>query len=257
MKISDLKQEAKVNLQGKWGKAILIAIVYYLINFVLGMIGQSITNNVLEIIYSVLLIIINVPFAYGYIASLVKLSRNENVSPLDFITIGLQSFKNSWMVIFRTVLKMLLPIFLVIVSYMILFLSAILTFKSNSSSFLLIIAFILLFGSYIYAFIKGLSYTLTSYVLYDNQDLSGKEIVEKSSELMKNNKWNYIKLSLSFLLYYIVIMIVYAILYQVANSIIAVVFALIAIIGVSIYLLPYLNFALIAFYEKTQEKDEE
>lgn len=257
MKISDLKQEAKVNLQGKWGKAILVAIVYYLINFLLSMIGKSITNNALKLIYYVLLIIINVPFAYGYIASLVKLSRNESVSPLDFITIGLQSFKNSWIVIFRTVLKMLLPIGLVVASYIILILSVILTFRSNSSSFLIIIAFILLFGSYIYAFIKGLSYTLTSYVLYDNQDLSGKEIVEKSSELMKNNKWNYIKLSLSFLLYYIVIMIVYAILYQITTYTIAEVFASIAFIGVSIYLLPYLNFALIAFYEKTQEKDEE
>ena len=67
------------------------------------------------------------------------------------------------------------------------------------SGVLLMVGSIGYFVALIYMAVKSLYYSLEMYILKDNEELSGKEIVEKSAELMKGNRWNYVWLSLTFI----------------------------------------------------------
>ncbi|MCI8482440.1 MAG: DUF975 family protein [Clostridia bacterium] len=53
-------------------------------------------------------------------------------------------------------------------------------------------------ASIIYAIVKGYLYALSYYVLYDNPDKSGKEIVEMSESMMRGNRWSFFWLGLTF-----------------------------------------------------------
>lgn len=74
----------------------------------------------------------------------------------------------------------------------------------SSSSFidspLFTILFIVLYiATYIYTFSRSLLYVLAHNICYDNPELSSKECVLRSAELMKGNRGNYFMLFLSFI----------------------------------------------------------
>lgn len=244
MTISELKKEARVKLEGKWIKAILITIVYLIIIGVLEMISALINNNALKIIYSIAIMVINLPFSYGLVASMIKLSRNEEVGVLDFITLGLQSLQKVWSVFFNTFIRILLSVILFFVAICLFAISLAQSMVGGEATPLLLVSIVLFIAATIYYIVKLLSYQLTSYILYDNQDATGKEIVLKSAELMKGNKWKYIGLGLSFIGWYLLIYVFYFICAYV-NQILAGI-----LIFVGVFLLsPYISISTINFYE--------
>lgn len=262
MTISELKKEAKVKLAGKWGKAILLTVIYTIIVGILEMIGTAINNNTLSAIYRLVIAIINVPFSYGFIASMIKLSRGEDVGITDFITLGLQSFGKVWAVVGRTIQKLILPIILIIISIVILIIGVVQNFAqsinyystaastSSSYGFLSLVGIILFIAAWIYYIVKALSYQLTSYILYDNQNATGKEIVEKSADLMTGNKWKYIGIAFSFIGWYLLIVLITFVSAAVfSNSVISSLVTMIALLVIAFYLSPYIAFTTINFYE--------
>lgn len=244
MTISELKKEAKVKLTGKWVKAILITTVFLIIMGIIEVVNTLIDNNALKFIYSLVTMIINLPFSYGLTASLIKLSRDEEVGVLDFITLGLQTFKKIWNVFFSTLLRVLLPVILFFASICFFAVTIAQSIISGESSPLLILSIVLFIAAIIYYIVKLLSYQLTSYILYDNPDASGKEIVLKSAELMKGNKWKYIGLGLSFIGWYLLIYIAFGILMNI-NAILG---SIVVFVG-AILLSPYISISTINFYE--------
>lgn len=254
MDISDLKKEAQMKLQGKWGKVILISVIYSLFSLLLSAIRNFIDNDILSTIYSLILIVIDVPFTYGFAASLLKLYRGEDVKPLDFITIGLQAFKKSWSVTLHTFLKLIVPIILIVVATVITAISLLSTVVSSSASSqfgLAIICVILVIVLYIYLFIKSLLYALTSFIIYDEENLSGKEIVEKSAKLMIGNRKKYVGLYCSFILYYLAMGIIVSVL-SALGTVVAGIFAFI----IYVFLEIYISFTVLAFYNDLIDKKE-
>ena len=116
MVISELKKDAKIKLSGVYFKVILINLVYLIIVGVLEAFGNIINNDIISLIYQTIILIISLPFSYGLLSSMLKLSRNENVSITDFITIGLNNMKMVWKVFGRTILKVILPIILFVIT---------------------------------------------------------------------------------------------------------------------------------------------
>ena len=47
--------------------------------------------------------------------------------------------------------------------------------------------------------LKSLSYAMVPHILVDHPDMGGREILERSKNLMKGNKWRYVELALSFI----------------------------------------------------------
>ena len=110
--------------------------------------------------------------------------------------------------------------------------------KKNNNGFPLVIfilAIILYIASVFYMTVKSLSLSLSSFIAYDNDDMSGKESCELSQKLMKGNKGNLFVLSLSFI-----------------GWAILTVFTL--CIG-TFWLIAYTNVSVICFYETLTNKD--
>lgn len=250
MTISELKLDAKSKLKGKIGKLICILLVYSLFFLVLGFIGSFLGDNLISKIFALVVDIITIPLSFGFLASIIRVYRGEDVKVFDFATTGFENFYNAWKVVGRTFLKMILPVILMVVTTVILVFAVVANLSSKvvldssstaSSGFgaFQLIAIILFVASFVYYIIKALSYTLSQYVLFDNLELTGKEIVEKSEELMKGNKGKYVKLVLSFIGWYLLIALL----------------AIVPIIGVILVLVGYLllslyvSFTTISFYE--------
>lgn len=203
---SDIRKEARVSLKGKWGKGALITLVYGLITYAMQLIA-----SLIPIIGLIALIVIEVPIAYGIIVSFMKLKRGEEVSVVDFLTDGFKSFGRAWGVTGNILLKLIVPIIIAIVLIVLAMVGMSmttinsLTLSSSSSAVSAIGTVLVIVGiiGYIVAIIdiviKSLYYVLSMFVLRDHEELTGKEIVEKSEELMKGNRWSYVWLFLTFI----------------------------------------------------------
>ena len=203
MTSSDLRKNAREALNGKWGKAALLTLVYAVITFVI-----SFVLNLIPFIGSIASFVISVPLSYGILVSFIKLKRNEEINYTDFLTIGFSSFGKIWAVFGNMVLKLIIPVVLVVVFIMLMTFSGIgagvgIAFKSASATTgfagLAIIGAIGYIASLIYLVVKSYYYCLSYYILYDNQDKTGKEIVEQSEKLMKGNRWKFFWLGLTFI----------------------------------------------------------
>ena len=77
MNSSDFRTEARSKLAGKWGKAVLITLVYVLITWLIGFIIGKFPENIQGIL-TIIFDIIEVPLAFGFLVQLFKLYKSED-----------------------------------------------------------------------------------------------------------------------------------------------------------------------------------
>ena len=245
---SDFRTEARRILAGKWSKAVCIVLVYLLLFFVLGFIQGSFEEG--SAIYTLIrlaIYIIEVPLALGMVISFVKLYNGEEVTAFDFFKLGFNNFSKAWGIAFQTLLKMALPVFLIIVFMIILvigtsgsvFSAAALASNSTTSTFsaLALIGFIGLIASTIWATTKSYYYQLTPLIIAENPEMTAKEAVEQSANLMNGNRFKLFCLQFSFIGW-------------------AILSALTLGIGY-LWLTPYTQCSIIAFYKNLSNKNVE
>ena len=229
---SEIKKDAKVALKGKWGKGICILLAYMLFTFALGFVEGIFENNdILFVLIEIAVLLISVPLSFGLTISFIKLKRGEDIKAFGFIKDGFSRFSKSWGISLRTLLKLLLPIVCIILAVLlILGLTIFNAISDASNSFLNIISVIVYISSIVYVVSRALLYTISYYISYDNPELSSKECVLKSEELMKGNRGNYFLLELSFIGWAILTCFTFG-------------------IGL-LWLVPYLQVAVVCFYER-------
>jgi len=201
MSASEIRANARKALEGKWGKGALITLVYVLVMFVL-----EFVLGFIPLLGSIASIVISAPISYGIMVAFMKLKRGEEVTYTGFLEYGFSNFGKVWGVFGHTILKLLVPMIIFFVC-LILFLTGTVgsVFSlTNGSSFagfsgLTIVALIGYIASAIFLVVKGLLYSLTNYLLYDNQNMTSKEIVEESERLMNGNRGKYVWLELTFI----------------------------------------------------------
>ena len=158
-------------------------------------------------INELIVFLVELPLTFGLIVSFIRLKRNEDVKAFDFLSNFSGNFKRAISITWNIFLKMWLPIVMYIIAMILLSVSAFTSFASVLSTasigtisiVLMIVGVVLLIFASIYGVIKGLLYSLAYYIAYDNPELSSKEVVEKSSELMNGNRGNIFVLQLSFI----------------------------------------------------------
>ena len=248
---SEIRANARRSLEGKWGKAALMTLAYgvivFVINFVLGLI---------PVIGSIVSFVISTPISYGLIVAFMKLKRGEEVGYVDFLNYGFSDFGRVWGVVGNILLKLILPICLVVICIIVItfgmagslsagiYGAAYRSTYSASSSFasglagglgvLAIIGIIGYLASLIYLVVKSYYYTLSFYILNDNPNMTGREIVEESRKLMTGHRWHYFGLGLTFIGWLILS-------------------AFTLYIGL-LWLMPYVMVATICFYEQLAGK---
>ena len=245
MVLSDIKKSARETLAGKWGKGALIVLAYFLFAFALGFVSNLVENIAfLSLIVEVATIVITIPVSFGLISSFIKLKRGEEVKVFDFFTYGFNNFSRSWKIAGNILLKMWLPILLyVLATFAFIFaitFGVVASAISSSGAFAVIASFVglaLFIAAFIFLFVKSLSYSLAYLIAYDNEAMEGKEAVEESKKLMAGNRGKYVLLQLSFI-----------------GWAILTIFTL--YIGM-LWLVPYMQVAIICFYEALKDKKVE
>ena len=237
MNSSDFRAEARRKLEGKWGKAVCIVLanlaIAFVISFIAGLFPES-----MEIVVSLITTIIELPLSFGLLISFVKLYNGEDVKAFDFLTLGFSNFARAWKISLNTLVKMIVPVILIIVSDIIIAFgismaagTAILGSSSAAAGFsgLSFIGIILLIVSVIWGTMKSYYYQLANLIAIDNPDLTAKDSVEKSQELMTGKRGKLFCLELSFIGWIIL--------------------AAIPLYIGFLWLIPYVQFATIAFYK--------
>ena len=200
MKNSEIRKEARTKLQGKWGTAVGISLAYFLITFIFSYLCQNYP------IISILFTIINIPLGFGIFISFMKLINNENVEIFDFVKYSFHNFGKAWNLYFRQILKLLLPSILFIVVFVLIFVlsTMMIAFSVTSTDSTGLIFAILglclsLIPLSIWLCVKSLLYVLAYPIAYEKPELSAKDVVEESGRLMKNHRWKFVGLTLSFI----------------------------------------------------------
>ena len=177
MKFNEINNEAKKYLKNNFWKLFFIIFINYIITTILSKFSNNFETVLFKLIYLTFLYAVTIPLSYGVLVSFIKISRNEPISILSFISDGMKSFKSIWKVVGRTILKLLFPIILLIIGIflsIILFNFSILNLGSTNLLLLIvsiIVSMILTILPAIYYIIKCFSYSLANFILYDNPDL--------------------------------------------------------------------------------------
>ena len=81
--------------------------------------------------------------------------------------------------------------------------------------------------------VKSFAYSMSYYILADNPELTAKEALNKSKEMMNGHKWDLFVLNLSFFWWYLLVGITFGI--------------------AAIYVVPYMNATIVNFYNSIKE----
>lgn len=245
MVLSDIRKSARESLSGKWGKGVLITLIFMAFEFVLGFISSLVEDIAfLGFIFNIATIVISIPISFGIIISFMKLKRGEDVQCYEFFTLGFSNFARSWKIAGNMLLKMWLPILLyVLATFALVFaitFGMVASAMAKSSIFVIIASILgiaLFIASFVYLFITALSYSLSYMIAFDNETMEGKEVVEESKKLMTGNRGRLVLLQLSFIGWAILS-----------------IFTL--YIGL-LWLVPYIQVAVICFYEVLKDGSKE
>lgn len=173
MNRAELKGRSKDQLRGKWGSAILITVVYIVLQGVLDLIIAPVTggrstvtnpNTTYDIVSGLGTVVITALLLPGYLAVFFKLSEGEKPVVGDLFSKFNYFFKFLIATIIYTVLVAIGLVLFVIPGIII-----------------------------------GLGLAQVYYILLDEPELSAVEALKKSWKMMTGHKWEYFVLGLSFL----------------------------------------------------------
>ena len=211
---SELRAQARERLEGQWGTFVLMTFLFYVIQALLqipGSVGDlfkvlspenALTSESLSTL-SVLLTLLALPLSWGLTVSLLRNHREESVD-LENLFDGFR--KGRYTRVFCA-----------------LFLVQLFTFLW---ALLLIIPGI----------IKAFSYALTPYILLDEPELTARQAITRSCEIMQGRRWKLFCLYLSFIGWGILCLLTFGIGF--------------------LWLVPYMNASVAAFYEDARAEYE-
>lgn len=245
MSISKIRESAREALTGKWSKGALITLAYLAIYFVLGFIqGLFEENSVMSTLFGIAMIIIEVPISLGLVYAFMKLKRGGEVKAFDFLDMGFSNFGRAWKITLRTLLKLIFPIIVIIVSMLLmsgslvsLTAEVIIGSAGRVSLFVMFVGIIIYIASLIWCMVRSLLYSLALYVAFDNPNMTSLEVVNESARMMNGNRGKIFLLELSFIGWAILAVLTLGIGY--------------------LWLAPYMQVALVCFYEHLLGKNED
>lgn len=211
---SELRAQARERLEGKWGTFVLMTFLFYVIHVLLqipGYIGSLLEilspENVLASLsfsnISNILSLLALPLSWGLTVSLLRNHREESVD-LENLFDGFRGGRYT---------RVFCALFLV-----------------NLFTFLWALLLI------IPGIMKAFSYALTPYILLDEPELTARQAITRSCEIMQGRRWKLFCLYLSFIGWGILSILTFG-------------------IGI-LWLVPYMNASVAAFYEDARAEYE-
>lgn len=211
---SELRAQAREQLDGKWGTFVLMTFLMYVISAILQIPGS--VGDLLKVLspenmlasesmssISVVLSLLALPLGWGLTVSLLRNHREESVDIENLF----DGFRRGRYV------RVFCALFLV-----------------NLFTFLWALLLI------IPGIMKAFSYALTPYILLDEPELTAKQAIARSSEIMQGRRWKLFCLYFSFIGWGILCLLTFGIGF--------------------LWLVPYMNASVAAFYEDARAEYE-
>lgn len=211
---SELRAQAREQLDGKWGTFVLMTFLMYVISAILQIPGSI--GDLLKVLspenmlasesmssISVVLSLLALPLSWGLTVSLLRNHREESVD-LENLFDGFRGVRY---------VRVFCALFLV-----------------NLFTFLWALLLI------IPGIMKAFSYALTPYILWDEPELTAKQAIARSCEIMEGRRWKLFCLYLSFIGWGILSVLTFGIGF--------------------LWLVPYMNASVVAFYEDARAEYE-
>ena len=192
-----LKKAACEQLKGQWTQFAILTFVYFLLGWVVSFAESSMWD------YSIITTLLLIPMAYSYTVLFLDNKRTGEPAKVEKLFVGY----NDYLRITGTAL----------LEYVYLILWAL----------LLIIP----------AFVKGMAYSQTQFVLKDNPELSYNAAIERSMAMMQGHKWDFFCLFLSFIGWILLEIITFGI--------------------AAIWVTPYMNATFANYYEELKAEYEQ
>ena len=211
---SELRAQARERLEGKWGTFVLMTFLFYVIQALLqipGSVGDllkvlspenALTSESLSTL-SVMLSLLALPLSWGLTVSLLRNHREESVD-LENLFDGFRGGRYT---------RVFCALFLV-----------------NLFTFLWALLLI------IPGIMKAFSYALTPYIIMDESELTARQAITRSCEIMEGRRWKLFCLYLSFIGWGILSLLTFGIGF--------------------LWLAPYMNASIAAFYEDARAEYE-
>lgn len=258
MTITEIKQAAKIKLSGAYAKCASTSLLYFIAVTILTYISKVAqvnleTHTIILTVIQAIFALISILLSYGLIANIIALTNNETKSITKFVDYSVTNSMKYTKVILRVLVRILIPLILFLLSIFYLIGTTIahiksydfLCFHMNYLPFASILCLILL-GVLIYFILK---YILVAFIYNSDSNQSAIDIVNKSKELMKGKKLNYILLILSFFGWILLTAIILSIL---GNFIDAIYLTPIVIAFFSL-IRPYVVISELIFYENLEQ----
>lgn len=191
----ELKENAKKQLKGKYTDAIILMTLMYLISW-----GATLISGIFGVLAPIIVIILNGLLGFGYTSYFLKVSRGENVTYKEL-------FAKTDLLIPYILITLLVGVF----------------------TFLWSLLFI------IPGIIASIEYSMVYFIALDNPELSAKEVLKKSIQMMHGHKFDYFILGLSFFGWIFLGAFTFGLLY--------------------LWLTPYMSVTFANFYNKLKEQN--
>ena len=196
MTASEIRQEARKCLTGKWGKGALATLIFFVIDYII-----SFVLNLVPMVGSIASLIITVPLSFGFtVVVMSKLKRGEEISYLEFFKNGFDKFVKVWQTTLWIFVKMLAPIVVAIIGAVVMVTGFTMSATGSSAGAIIgILGVIAYIVGIVWAIPRAYSYKLALYIINDNPDMLAKEAVEKSAEIMNGHRWAFFWLQCTFI----------------------------------------------------------
>lgn len=222
--------DTRIKLLGNNKKTIginfLFVLTLLILCVILTVIYFKVTSKIALLLFEVIFFLCIIPTMFGLHSSLLNVLRGNDTKLLDLYKNGIEYFKPVWKVVGRLLLKSIIPIITFAAAITALSYSIVLTDNNPQAAGLpFILSIILALFTLFYFIVLMLNYIFAFFVLYDEKDLSAKDILAKSKGFAKGNR------GLMFMIIFLWIFVLYTLRYLIT---------LFSLIGASIFNILYI-----------------
>ena len=216
MKILEIRSLEKTKLEGTALKCSISCLLYYFINLIFTYLIKYLSLKVpqiIDIILQIIFAIISIPFGYGITSNILKISDSKTNSVTKFLDDFILNFGKYLILILHVIIKLIVPIILCIISTF--YLLGTFTAYVNAKNFLcfsknlLPLAILIFIATLIILIYFLLNYVIVKFIYFnDDKKENSKHILEISKEKMKGHKFDFIRLILSFVPFFLFVIII-------------------------------------------------
>ena len=253
MSIGEILSVAGKALKSRYKDTIKLLLAFMLISFLISFFESILVaiiafipniGKLFSVIMRILVSFVMVPISFGFIKqSILLYNGEENISAFDFLKFAKESWKSVW--------KLTLNLFVKYIGAVIIFMLSMSCSIMVSTGFydtkgifpiLSLVGFII---SFIWIIVLSLNYAFVNHELaYGENGRISKEIICDSAKYMQGNKGKFILLEIIMLVLSFILTLLISI--PVIN--------ILAIIGMLILFVPYMQYVFVAFYQSVRNE---